>query len=143
MLKYIIPYINIVREKFGSFTQRVKGFRPKQSYTMNFVENEFENQALTYHAAIIVGPDDKRTKKKQFNSKKNVFNSIRGDQFQNIFLFDMVTSLILVLTMLFSLNSDHFPSRCSFSFIISSYILFTLHMSTRLLVLFLVPLAPS
>ena len=29
MLKYIIPYINIVRAKFGSLTQRVKGFRPK------------------------------------------------------------------------------------------------------------------
>ena len=109
MLKYIIPYINIVRAKFGSLTQRVKGFRPKQSYTMNFVENEFENQALTNHIAIIVGLDDKRTKKKQFNSKKNVFNSIRGDQFQNIFLFDMVTSLILVLTMFFLLILIPFP----------------------------------
>ena len=109
MLKYIIPYINIVRAKFSSLTRRVKGFRPKQSYTMNFVENEFENQALTNHIAIIVGLDDKRTKKKQFNSKKNVFNSIREYQFQNIFLFDMVTSLILVLTMFFLLIPIPFP----------------------------------
>ena len=59
-----------------------------------------------HHAAIIVGPDDKKVKIKLFNLKKIILGLVRGDLFLYISLSNLVTSLILILTMFFSYFSN-------------------------------------
>ena len=53
---------------------------------------------------IIIYPNDKKAKKNQFYPKKIIISTIRGDQFLYIFLLDLITSLVPVVTVFF-LNS--------------------------------------
>ena len=66
-----------------------------------FVQNELENQALMSWTTIIVDSDDEKAKKIQFYPKKTVLSTIRGDQFFYIYLLDLITSLVLIVTVFF------------------------------------------
>ena len=50
---------------------------------------------------IIVNPDNKKTKINWFYLKKIVINTIRGDQFLYISPFNLVTSIVPVVTVFF------------------------------------------
>ena len=51
---------------------------------------------------IIIDPDDKKVKIDWFYLKKIVLGTIRGDQFLYISFLNLVTNLVLILTVFFS-----------------------------------------
>ena len=52
--------------------------------------------------AIIVDPDDKKIKINWFYPKKTVFDTIQGDQFLYMFLFNLIKSLVPIVKVFFS-----------------------------------------
>ena len=90
-----------------------------------FVKSGLENQALMSWITIIVDPDDKKKKINWFYLKKIVINLIQRGQFLYIFILNLITSPVLVVTVFSSQFSDLPPSGSSFSFILSSF--FHLH----------------
>ena len=55
---------------------------------------------------IIVDSNDKKVKINYFYPKKIVFGTIRGDKFLYIFLLDLITSLVPMVTVFFPQFSD-------------------------------------
>ena len=82
----------------------------------DFVESGLENQILLSQTTIIVDPNGKKVRINQFYLKKIVLGTIQGDHFLYIFLLNLITSLVSVVTVFFPQFFDPPPFRGFFLF---------------------------